>query len=262
MKKLRKIRVFINKIRGLRGISTNEIRTKLSRFEIFLPVNSARWQKAQVAEAASWHIPDQLSEPLISDFLRDEQTKAKFLLGVAENALGISLLELISDKTVIDIACGPGSIIAELKTFGKKFGLDPAQFPIWVHQRYDSLDFELINAPLESAPLNGYDFGQGPVAVMYNALQHFQNCELAFNNLVSSLGEHKLFFVDYAYVPADSAHPQILTFNRIERLLLKAGYSVNHLAVSKARLPGMVEMVDGQPANILSGVAIFQPPSK
>jgi hypothetical protein len=239
-------------------LSANDLRTSLSKREIFLPVSSRRWGFAQKAESESWHIPHNLIEPEISAYFLEEQTKAKFLVHVAEQTLGLSFSNFISERTVLDIACGPGSIIAEMDKPAVKYGLDPAKFPNWVHGRYKELNFQLINHPLESAPLADFDFGVNPLVIMYNALQHFQDCELAFSNLAKSLGTHQVFFVDYGYVPADAAHPQILTFNRIERILSRVGYETTNLALSYARLPGLVEMGNGEPARILAGIAEYK----
>ena len=246
----------LNRARAVRTRFTgNFIRTWASRYEVFFPVSSMRWAKAQRAESASWHIPDHLEGPEISEFFHNEQTKARFLIKVAEQALGISVQQLMGDRTVLDIACGPGSIVSEMPEPSRKIGLDPAPFPKWVHERYSSLNFELISNPLESAIFHNRNIGPDPLVVMYNALQHFQDCEKAFFNLKNSLGSHQVFFVDYAYVPADPAHPQILTFSRIERMLRKVGYTTENLAVTYARLPGLVEMGNGEPARVISGIA-------
>lgn len=240
----------------LRNLDANRIRTYLSSYEIFLPVSDRRWAIAQKAEAESWHLPLNVKgEEEIEILLGDERKKAKFLVSVAEKNLGIRVDKFVDGKIVIDVACGPGSIMADLENPKAKYGIDPANFPSWVTERYASFGFRLIQAPLESAHLQDFKYEKELVVVLYNALQHFQNCAVALNNLYSNLGNHHLFFVDYGYIPADKAHPQILTYMRLKKLLIESGYVIEKMAQSEERLPGLVEIGSGFPTTIISGLA-------
>jgi hypothetical protein len=238
-----------------RQITVNNLRTTLAKREIFVFVSPRRWRKAQAAEVDHWNLQIVENEQLPPVFI-SEQIKARFLLETAERILGIRVSKLIEDKVVVDIACGPCSVVAEEESPFKKIGVDPAPFPEWVKSRYKKLNFPLISSPMETALIH-VTAEKKIVVVMYNALQHFQSPSQALKNIRVSLKEGEIFFVDYADIPADKAHPQILTFNRIKRLLKKKGYSEIQLAQSLVRLPGYVEGGSGSRVAILAGYAKF-----
>lgn len=234
----------------------NRIRTKLGRYGVFLPVSRRRWELAQVAEEHSWPLPLDwdYSGDVLPKLMLDEQTKARFIVSQGEEILGLSLRSLVEDKTVIDVACGPCSIISNWDNCKEKIGIDPAKFPSWVHKRYQEHNFELVSSTLEGAVVKSIT-GPPPVVVMYNALQHFQDINGAVKNLKKIAKNHELFFVDYAEIPADAAHPQILTEKRLRRILLRNGYRAIRLETVEARLPGLVETGSGQSAKIICGYA-------
>lgn len=240
--------------RIVRYLNLNGLRTYLSNYEVFLPVSSFRWNRAQLAEARSWQLPSKLLNAKADDYLGNEQIKARFIMKHAEKVLDRKFSDIFRDKIVLDIACGPGSIIAEERSPLKKIGVDPASFPKWVHDRYQSQSFELVSAPLETASLETI-IEEDCVVIMYNALQHFRNCNQALRNLRNQIKSHTLIIVDYANVPADLLHPQILSFRRIERWLERNGYIIEDLNLGMARLEGLVELPNENPIGIISCIA-------
>jgi hypothetical protein len=244
----------------LRFTNTDWVRNLFAQFSIFLPVSDRRWRLAQKYESKHWQLPpaperDQFALPSV--FL-SEQAKARFIIETAVNVTGFDIESLSKKDLLIDIACGPCSIVAELAGKSRKIGIDPSPYPDWILERYEMLGFEIIKAPLESANLKslGENENLNIAVLMYNALQHFQDIDIAISKIYNALGQHLLFFTDYASVPADRAHPQILTAPRLTDAFNRAGYKVSTMQVVKARLPGLVETPAGTAINIVCGIAL------
>jgi hypothetical protein len=83
------------------------------------------------------------------------------------------------------------------------------------------------------------------VVIFTNALQHFRSLDQFFLNLQNQLGAHELLFLEFLNVPADRAHPQILTIKRLNSYIEKFNYKILNSKILKERLIGFIERGNG-----------------
>jgi hypothetical protein len=239
---------------------SNKWRTLLANLGIFLPVSKRRWQVAQKAERHLWSLPE-ISESKEHSSFDNESIKSDFIITNSMSRIGLTFEDLLTNKIVVDIGCGPASAIFHSSAPKRKIGVDPMKFPHWVYERYQESGFELINKSIEDLlPADFKNLGdEAPLVIMYNALQHFMDPFLGLNLLKNLLPKHDLLIIEYANTPADDAHPQIITRLRTSRMLKKLGYQTEHIEVILIKKDGLVEAGQGSPAKILVVKANLDP---
>lgn len=90
------------------------------------------------------------------------------------------------DLSVIDVGCGPYSIL--MKSKGKSlFGVDPCPYPEWVKMRYEDCGITFLNNKAEQLIIR-YNFGSSEhdtfdIGIIYNCLQHTENPEKIIQNM-------------------------------------------------------------------------------
>jgi 2-polyprenyl-3-methyl-5-hydroxy-6-metoxy-1,4-benzoquinol methylase len=84
------------------------------------------------------------------------------------------------DKSIIDIGCGPYSLLMKSKA-RKKVGVDPCDYPKWVEMRYQAVNVELLKIPAEELNTNEV-FDE---ALIYNCLQHTINPRKIIENVLA-----------------------------------------------------------------------------
>jgi len=103
----------------------------------------------------------------------------------------------MGSKSILDVGCGPYSMLLKVKTSGAKYGVDPIRYPDWVLHRYHAAKIQFIEYPAECLdfPINYeiygqelpafVDFTKNPVdeAWIYNCLQHVQDPEKIISNV-------------------------------------------------------------------------------
>lgn len=229
---------------------TDSWRTLFSKLGVFLPVSKSRWLTAQRYEFHAWELPEIWDFQKAHSSFINEESKSRFIIEASERALGVNLEDLLSGKVVIDVACGPCSIVASMPYPTKKIGVDPFPFPEWVKSRYKTLDFELFQVPLEELTVDFKADLSAPVFIMYNALQHFGSPFKALQKLSVLSSSHTVLIIEYLDTPADRAHPQILTEKRILRILRHLKYKTTSNVKIDAYLENLVQIGDGRPAKI------------
>jgi hypothetical protein len=237
------------------AVKADSWRTLLSKVGIFLPVSRRRWDIAQKFEYHAWELPEVWEKSETHPSFINEETKSNFIINVAEQALGLKLGDLLSDKLVIDVACGPCSVIAAMEHPKSKYGVDPFPFPEWVLERYRSLNFQLIPSALERLQLNLNSETEEPVIIMYNALQHFESPYRALKKLSKIFPQHTLLVIEYLNTSADRAHPQILTTRRILRLIRFLKYETLNSVAVDAYLENLVQSGVNKPVRIGAFIA-------
>jgi len=55
----------------------------------------------------------------------------------------------LGDKSVLDIGCGPVSMLLKTETTGEKEACDPCRYPEWVEQRYAAAGIDYRQMPGE-----------------------------------------------------------------------------------------------------------------
>jgi hypothetical protein len=231
---------------------SNKWRTLFAISGIFLPVSKRRWLVAQNAESHIWNLPETSSTYEHPSFL-NEGIKSDFIIKNSLSAIGLTLEDLLKDRVVIDVGCGPASAILDSDSPKRKIGIDPMPFPSWVRHRYQQSGFELIIKPVEE--LIASDFREIskeiPLVIMYNALQHFKDPYMGLELLSELLKTHELLIIDYANAPADDAHPQVITHQRVSRMLNRIGYQIDQARVIEMKKDGLIEYGHGSAAQIL-----------
>lgn len=231
---------------------TNSWRTLFSKINLFIPVSKSRWDKAQISEQEAWELPAEWDYSVDHPSFTNEETKSGHLIAALEKQLDIQIAQEFSGRSVIDIGCGPCSFVSKIQTPAQKFGVDPFPFPRWVLDRYAELNFKVLPFPLEV--LESPDqVGPNPVIIMYNALQHFWSPSKAFKRIHQLFPQHEILIVEYLNTSADNAHPQIITKQRIERLLKRNSYSNIVVKSFDTILAPLIQYGEGIPAHI--GVA-------
>ena len=231
----------------------------LSYREIFLPVSKNRWRKAQISEKASWDLPMNLpTKESLNIILQHYQPDQKYLLDTAERLLEIDLEKEMKNRILIDLASGALPYSAIYKSPKLKWAVDPASYPDWVVEFNKNLGMKMICTPGESANFPKYRKGEEFFVIALNAFQHFQSIPNTLKNLSDNLGPHSLLLIDFIDVPADSAHPQIISQRRIEKLLDNHNYEIKKMCTSHIKHNG-IHYGRGKPAKIVMGLVDFRP---
>lgn len=73
----------------------------------------------------------------------------------------------LEGKSVLDIGCGPTSLLLKSVNLGKAKAIDPLRYPDWVAERYKYAGIEYVQVKAEDLVETGYD-----EVWIYNVLQH------------------------------------------------------------------------------------------
>jgi 2-polyprenyl-3-methyl-5-hydroxy-6-metoxy-1,4-benzoquinol methylase len=205
-----------------------------------------KWRQAQRAEKESWKDLWDSKASRRKAQARMEIKKQTFILKKMEEALQLDLADLCRDKSVLDVGCGPVSYVARMDSPAAKEGVDPLKYPDWVYEDYKRRGFLVHISPFEELrPSHQYD-----VILFYNALQHFNDLVATASKCREiSAKNGKVLMAEYLEIPTDEAHIQFLTKEKLDDLLLEAGFKIASKVI-KVRLPGLVEMGGGKPIKL------------
>lgn len=205
------------------------------------------WDQAQVAEKGHWAALWQPADSLERQYLAEsEAKKGDFIFHEMSMHFEIDPTKDWSDKAVLDVGCGPVSLVARSKLGKTRTGVDPLRYPHWVYEAYRANSFNVIMEPFEE--MSGPD--KYDVIVMYNSLQHFADLRAVANrskDIVTQAGE--IYLSEYLQVPTNEAHIQFLEDGVLNELFTSAGVKVDS-AVVPVRLPGLVERPGGEPIDL------------
>lgn len=116
-------------------------------------------------------------------------------------------------KTIVDLCCGPTSIMLRMCNFKKAYGIDPGNFPDYILNRYKENNIEWVKLPAE-------DFVYPEMideTILYNALAHVQD---PFKILLEAKNNSKcLRICECLYAGSNVNHPQDLTQEGFENTL-------------------------------------------
>jgi hypothetical protein len=178
---------------------------------------------------------------------------AQYFKSTIEQTLHLDLYSYLQDTILIEVACGASSVFLSIQSPLTKIGIDPMPFSDWVIAHYGEIgakiltmsgeDFRLRNELDSIEDMNRAHFKK--VVIFTNALQHFRSLNDFFLNLSNQIGEHDLVFLEFLNIPADRAHPQILTKKRLNSLLRKFRYEILNSATVVSKLPGFIEQGNG-----------------
>ncbi len=200
------------------------------------------WQIAQEAEKGHWAWLWQAADSDQRRALIDNETiKGEFIFQQMIEYFKVNPKKDWSKNSVLDVGCGPISLVAR-NQFGKtRAGVDPLRYPSWVYEDYGQQKFKMYEVPFEQlSTKNKFD-----VIVFYNALQHFADLTKVAKKCYETLANNgAVYLSEYLEVPTNDAHIQFLESDTLDKLFRGVDFRVNSV-VKSVRLPGYVERPDG-----------------
>jgi SAM-dependent methyltransferase len=114
-------------------------------------------------------------------------------------------------KSILDIGCGPWSMLLRCYNAGRLVGVDPLQYPPSVVRRYRNYGIEFLNLPGEQIPPPEQQacFGYFDEVWIYNVLQHVVDPQKVLQNAIASAA--KLRIIEWVNIPPHPGHPHMLT---------------------------------------------------
>ncbi len=205
------------------------------------------WDKAQEAEKGHWAWLWQAADSeQRKSLINNETIKGEFIFQQMADFFKVKPQKDWHKLKVLDVGCGPISLIARNKLGIIRAGVDPLRYPNWVYQEYENKNFKVYEKPFEELGVKQ----KFDVIVFYNALQHFADLKSVAKKCHEFLAKDGVIYLsEYLEVPTNEAHIQFLESGALNMLFSSAGFKVN--SVERAvRLPGYVERPDGSPINL------------
>lgn len=207
------------------------------------PQTKQTWLNAQTAEKGHWSILWQSEDSAERIALINNETiKGQFIFDELVDHFNIDPDKDWDALRVLDVACGPLSLVAR-NTLGKKrVGVDPLKYPDWVYEEYAKDDFKVFLEPFEElSSKTKFD-----VVLFYNALQHFADLEAVAEKCKQIINKNaSIYLCEYLEVPTNDAHIQFLTKDMLDKLFKDKGFSVDSERI-EVILPGYVERPGGE----------------
>ena len=211
------------------------------------PQQRSIWEAAQAAEkghwAWLWQAADSASRVALTD---NETVKGEFIFQELADHFKIKPKLNWANLSVLDVGCGPISLVARNELGKTRAGVDPLRYPSWVYDQYEHQQFQVYEVPFEELETTQ----KFDVIVFYNALQHFADLKTVArqcHNLLSKSGT--VYLSEYLAVPTNEAHIQFLEADKLDALFKSVGFTVDSF-VKPVRLPGYVERPDGAPIDL------------
>jgi len=213
------------------------------------PQQRLEWEHAQEAEKEYWYgcgIDDPDGSTRRQLLVDSESQKADFIFNQMVDHFGVDPAKDWSKLKVLDVGCGPTSLVARSK-FGKtRAGVDPLAYPKWVYEDYKKHGFKVFLQPFEELDTTK----KFDIIIFYNALQHFANLGEVARKCREVLAKGgKIYLSEYLEVPTNHAHIHYLESAKLDGLFEGAGFEVESVN-KQVRLPGLVELPGGQPIGL------------
>ncbi len=207
----------------------------------------AQWDQAQDAEKGHWLALWQPDGSTDRDWIVEhESQKGDFIFEELTKHFKIDPVKDWANKSVLDVGCGPVSLVARGKYGKTRTGVDPLRYPHWVYEAYSKNDFKVILEPFEEF----HNPSQYDVVIFYNALQHFADLAAVARRTKEILAPGgRAYLAEYLEVPTNEAHIQYLEKTPLDKLFAAADFTVDS-AVKSVRLEGLVERPGGQPIDL------------
>ncbi len=200
------------------------------------------WLRAQEAEKGHWAYlwQDSSSQERIA-LINNEVIKGEFIFQEMADYFHINPKKDWANLKILDVGCGPLSLVARNSLGKTRVGVDPLKYPHWVYEDYEAKKFNVQLEPFEElSVLTKFD-----ILIFYNALQHFADLDLVIAKCKSALAKGGVIFLsEYLKVPTNDAHIQYLEADKLDKLFRDSGFRVNSTTLP-VRLPGFVERPDG-----------------
>ncbi len=106
----------------------------------------------------------------------------------------------LAGRSVLDIGCGPTSLLLKCVNFGKAMAVDPLPYPAWVGERYKHAGVEYALVKGEDIDDEGFD-----EVWIYNVLQHVEDPVAIINNAMRAGKIIRLF--EWLEIGVAPGHP-------------------------------------------------------
>ena len=113
----------------------------------------------------------------------------------------------LKGKSVVDIGCGPISLLLRSKNFERAVGVEPLFYSDKVDDEYSKRNVELLRIPAED--INVDSIGNFDEVWMYNCLQHVMSPSEIIDK-IQKIG-NKIRIFEWINIEAHEVHPHMLT---------------------------------------------------
>lgn len=176
-------------------------------------VPPSEWQACQEFERRSWGDGIYLS-PENGEIQKQNHYAAWMGIVASEDFKAIDL----EGKSVLDVGCGPVSLLLRSHNGKRKVGIDPLDYGEGVRQVYSAREVELLKMPAEEMRFADGTFDE---VWMYNCLQHVYDPDMILQK-IQKVGKRVRIF-EWLDIPAHEGHPHELT----------EAWFVKHMGLSK-----------------------------
>lgn len=125
----------------------------------------------------------------------------------------------LAGKGILDIGCGPVSMLLKCINRATCIGIDPCDYPEWVYKRYYRNNINFKKMMGEEIGDAKWDFDE---AWIYNVLQHTENPELVARNALRQAKLVRVF--EWVNIPATDGHLHVLTKKKLDEWF--GGYGI------------------------------------
>jgi SAM-dependent methyltransferase len=184
------------------------------------PISKEEWVECQSYEKQAW------GDSIYLDNAYGELYKQNYYaecMGLIESRHDFNLD--LKGKSVLDVGCGPVSMLLRARNFQNSAGVEPLQYHNDMIDVYSKYEITLYNIPAEEMVFKYKEFDE---VWMYNVLQHVYNPYSILDKLTQYGKRVRLY--EWIDIPSHLGHPHCLTEEMfVDKLQLTTGdYKIVH----------------------------------
>lgn len=164
-------------------------------------ITKEEWDFCQRYERESW------GNDIFLNLENVEVRKQNFyahLMGLTENIEEVKID--LKNKTVLDVGCGPVSLLLRSFNFKKAIGIEPLDYGDEIKKVFLNHNINLLNIPAEEMDFNENEFDE---IWLYNVLQHVYDPVLILEKIQKFGKTIRLF--EWLDIPPHLGHPHMFT---------------------------------------------------
>ena len=200
-------------------------------------ISEREWSDCQKWEKEAWGSEIYLSPN--NGEVRKQNSYAVYMgLSKPEDQLTISATDGLNidlkNKSVLDVGCGPVSMLLRSSNFNRAVGVEPLDYGTEVDKAYSSRGIELLKIPAEEMSFSALEFDE---VWMYNVLQHTYDPETILQN-IKGVGKVLRIF-EWINTNVAQGHPQVMTERDFGRVLDLANHEYKVHKFNPVTTPGL-----------------------
>lgn len=180
-------------------------------------ISKREWLDCQKWEKESWG-SDIYVTPTNGEVRKQNSYAVYMGLSEPEDQLTLSASEGLNidlgNKSVLDVGCGPVSMLLRSSNFSRAVGVEPLDYGSDVNQAYSNQGIELMRIPAEEMSFSALEFDE---VWMYNVLQHTYDPEAILQN-IKGVGKVLRIF-EWIDTNVHKGHPQVMATSDFVRAL-------------------------------------------